>query len=55
MYFDGEVIIPVLTGGQASGLFVFPDHGPGAPMPRPSNVIVGPDTGLVSTGWIAVH
>ena len=55
VYFNGDVIIPALTGGQASGLFVFTDHGPGALIPRPSNVIVGPDTGLVSTGWIAVH
>lgn len=55
VYFDGEVIFPGVSGGQASSVWVFPDDVSPSRSPQPNQIIAGSNTGLVSTGWVAAH
>jgi len=51
----GDVIFPCLSGGQASAVLVYRDNVESTRGYLPLRVINGQNTGLVSTGWIAVH
>ncbi|HET9343756.1 MAG TPA: hypothetical protein VFO25_12655 [Candidatus Eremiobacteraceae bacterium] len=51
----GDVIFPCLTGGQSSAVLVYRDDVASTRGYLPLRVINGQNTGLVSTGWIAVH
>jgi len=52
---NGDVIFPAVGGGQAGAIYVFPDNVESVRGYLPLRQVSGNNTGLVSTGWIAVH